>query len=361
VSSFVIHIHLYLTSRETELTAYNNLKRLKNAGFKILVTSPKPLPLDFYQHVDHYYYDPENQLLKLDYVDADPLIWWSDSAICTLNFVIDGFQKHGFTVLRSMIQGAKVAKALGYDYIIRFEFDDFFGLSSLKTLREVCKDIEQNSYDFYVYKNDYGNNSLNVSTHLIFYSADSYLKVFSKIENEYDYREGLKQIGLENKAILLEEFIYRYMQLSPLKVSYQEGATMGQLYKDTAFNIHQTPVGVYNGALSDVMRIDNRGEYDTKNLCLVAQNISSESPVTVYFDVYNHESLVVKTVEMYFQIVGEWKYEYLVDTENVGEIKIRHQDNLAHKTFKVFHNENGVNIVNIDLPSAVNWTKITIK
>ena len=49
MDKFVIHIHLYLTSTETELTAFNNLKRLKSNGFKILITSPKLIPLYFYQ------------------------------------------------------------------------------------------------------------------------------------------------------------------------------------------------------------------------------------------------------------------------------------------------------------------------
>lgn len=361
MNSSVIHIHLFLTTRETELTAYNNLKRLKNAGFKILVTSPRPLPLDFYQYIEHYYYDPENQLMKLDYVGADPIVWWNDSPSFTLNFVVDGFQKHGLTVLRSMIKGASIAKALGYTNIIRFEFDDFFGLNSLKRLKETCKEIEENKYDFYVYKNDYGDDRLNVSTHLIFYSPDSFLQVFGRIENEYIYKECLEQIGLKDRAILLEEFIYRYMKLYPLNICYQSGVAMEELYKDTAFNMHQTPLGVYSGALSDVMRIRQNEEYDPKALCLVAQNVASEVPVTVYFDVYDNEDTLVKTVEMYFQIIGEWRYENLYDTENIKEIRIRHQDNPVHKIFKVYFNIDGINIVNTHMPGTDNWTKIILK
>ena len=63
MDKFVIHIHLYLTSTETELTAFNNLKRLKSNGFKILITSPKLIPLYFYQYIDHFYYDNENQIV----------------------------------------------------------------------------------------------------------------------------------------------------------------------------------------------------------------------------------------------------------------------------------------------------------
>ena len=71
MDKFVIHIHLYLTSTETELTAFNNLKRLKSNGFKILITSPKLIPLYFYQYIDHFYYDNENQMMELEYKKAN--------------------------------------------------------------------------------------------------------------------------------------------------------------------------------------------------------------------------------------------------------------------------------------------------
>ena len=168
MDKFVIHIHLYLTSTETELTAFNNLKRLKNNGFKILITSPKLIPLYFYQYIDHFYYDNENQMMELEYKKADPLVWWFTDDNTKFNFVVDGFQKHGLAVLRSMIKGCQIANALGYKNIIRFEFDDLFGKKSMDLIKEICSKIEDKKYNFYVYKNDYGENKADISTHLIF-------------------------------------------------------------------------------------------------------------------------------------------------------------------------------------------------
>ena len=358
MDSFVIHIHLYLTNRETELTAYNNLKRLKNFGFKILITSPKPLPLDFYQYIDHFYYDPENQLMELNYEGADPIIWWNHPGDFMLNFIVDGFQKHGFTVLRSMIKGSCIAKALGYKNIIRFEFDDFFGIESLKLIKQICKEIEDNKYDFYAYKNDYGENRLNVSTHLIFYSADSFINVFGNIKTEYDYKDVLKEIDFENKAIILEEFIYRVIETKNLKISYQDGKSMHELFKDTIFNIHQSLLGVFNGALSDVMRIKKEDRIDPEHLCLVAQNATSESPVTVYFDIYDHEKKLVKTIDIALELIGHWRFEYLHDAKNFSEVRIRHQDSPHHKTFKLYYKNNTINILNVDMPNAENWPQL---
>lgn len=358
MEGFVIHIHLYLTSRETELTAYNNLKRLKNAGFKILATSPKPLPLDFYQYVDHYYYDSENQMMKLEYEEADPLVWWSVCGNIKFNFVIDGSQKHGLAVLRSMIKGCEIASSLGYKNIIRFEFDDFFGAKSISLIKEICKEIQQSKYDFYTYKNDYGDNRINVSTHLIFYSCQSFLKVFGKIKNEYDYKDCLQELGIPDKSIILEEFMYQYMQNHDLNVYYGNGYSMKELFYDTWFNIHQSATGVFYGAISDVMII-KRGDFiDVENLCIAAQNSSSDSPVTVYFDIYDKDENLIETKQIYLELVGHWAYDLLPHNKNIDSIKIRHQDNDHHKTFKIYFENNQLNIYNTDIPKAINWQEI---
>jgi hypothetical protein len=360
VDSFVIHIHLYLTSAETELTAFNNLKRLKSNGFKILVTSPKFIPLDFYQYIDHFYYDNENQMMELEYKKADPLVWWFTDDNTKINFVVDGFQKHGLAVLRSMIKGCQIANALGYENIIRFEFDDLFGKKSIGLIKEICSQIEYKKYDFYTYKNDYGGNKVDVSTHLIFYSCQSFLKLFAHIKNEYDYKECLKELGIPDQAIILEEFMYQYIKKQELNVYYGNGQTMDKLFDDATFNTHQSPIGVIDGAISDVMIIKNGDVRNIENLCIAAQNITSDIPITIYFDSYDKDKKLIRTNKIYLKIKGQWQYDFLNDVKNTDEIKIRHQDNPAHKTFKVYFNKDQVNIVNIDMPNAHNMQEIIL-
>lgn len=360
MDNFVIHIHLYLTSKETELTALNNLKTLKSHGFKILVTSAKIIPLDFYQYIDHFYYDSENQMLELEYKKAGPLVWWYSTENIKFNFVVDGFQKHGLAVLRSMIKGCHIANGLGYENIIRFEFDDLFGKKSINLIKEICREIEDKKYDFYTYKNDYGGERVDVSTHLIFYSCKSFLKLFGRIKNEYDYKEYLEELGIPNEAIILEEFIYRYIQKHKLNVYYGNGRTMQELFYDSAFNMHQSVLGVVAGAISDVMIIKSKGVRDLQNLCIVAQNVSSELPVTIYFDLYNKDKNIIRTENIYLAGINEWRFDFLLDTKNISEIKIRHQDNPAHKTFKVYFDQDQVNIMNIDMPDACNWQEIIL-
>lgn len=361
MEGFIIHLHLYLTSRETELTAYNNLKSLKNAGFKILITSPKPLPLDFYQYVDHYYYDPENQLMELEYDKPEPVVWWHHHGNIAMNFVVDGFQKHGLIVLRSMIKGAQIASCLGYKNIIRFEFDDVFGFNSLKKIKDICNEIENKKYDFYAYKNDYNNNRIDVSTHLIFYSVQSFKNVFEHIKNEFDYKNALKEIGFENKPLILEEFIYRLIDRSDLNILYQNGQIMNEIFSDTRFNMHQSEIGVYEGVLSDVMKVVHGTQNDCSSLCLVAQNISSDIPVSIYFDLYNNENKLINTIELCVQIKGQWMYDYLNDTKNIKKIKIRHQNNHHHKTFDIYFKNDCINIQNIDISNYNYQPEIVFK
>lgn len=361
MDDFIIHIHLYLTSRETELTAYNNLKRLKNAGFNILVTSPKPLPLDFYPLVKHFYYDSENQIMELEYEKPEPIVWWNHTDSIGFNFIVDGFQKHSLAVLRSMIKGCNIAKGLGYKNIIRFEFDDIFGYNSLNKIKQICKEIKDHNYDFYAYKNDYGNNKIDLSVHLIFYSIDSFLQIFGNINNEHDYKNCLKYIGLENKSIILEEFLYLLIKNENINILYQDGRIMHEVFNDTGFNIHQSPIGVFNGALSDVMRIIYKDKQDLDNLCVGAKNISSEVPVNIYFDIYNKDLILINTIKIDLYSVGEWKYEYLNDIKNIELIKIRHQDNQHHKTYRVYFNFNGVNIENVDLITDIYIPEIIFK
>ncbi len=135
MDNFIIHLHLYITNKEAELTAFINIKNLKEHGFKILITSPFNLPDYFYPHIDYFLLDRENQIFKEKYKDIEPIIWWNQiDPNMTFNFLIDGFQTHGLAVLRSMIKGSSIAKALGYEYIIRFEYDDLFGKYSLNKI-----------------------------------------------------------------------------------------------------------------------------------------------------------------------------------------------------------------------------------
>ena len=56
LNDIIVHIHLYLNKPNLEQIAYDNIKFIKECGFKILITSPKILPARFYDIIDIFYH-----------------------------------------------------------------------------------------------------------------------------------------------------------------------------------------------------------------------------------------------------------------------------------------------------------------
>lgn len=337
MKKFAIHIHLYLTSQSAEDLAYENLKRLKNAGFSIITTSPKKLPEKFYECIDYLFFDRENQLLQDDYEDTNPLIWWRADDKVNLSFIISYLQTHSLAVLRSMIRGCEIAKILDFDYIIRFEYDDIFGDHSMLKIKEKLNYIESNNLDFYLYRDSDSENA-HISVHLMFYKAQSFLSIFEAIKNEFDYNKFLKRIGLEKKAIVLEQFLHKLINKNNFLVEYADVSKMNEEFIDSRFNLEQTAeVGTRDGLLSDVMRIKDSSGYIFSSVALATQNVNCNENAIVYFDFYDNQENLVDTISLSTSFNKEFMYE-IVDInriKNVKKIKIRHKEKSHHKTFYV--------------------------
>ena len=341
MENFIIHLHLYFSNKEAESTALKNIKNLKERGFKILITSPQILNSEFYPHIDYFFFDRENQLFEKQYDQVDPVIWWNDLGNLKLNFVVDGFQKHGLAVLRSMIKGCSIAKSIGFDYIIRFEYDDLFGPISMNKVFSICDEIVKKDYSFYFYKNDYPEDKKDISTHLIFYKCKDFLNLFSTINNEDDYKLFLEKIGLPNKSIILEEFIYKVVDKFGYNVYFRPGGEMQSDHPDTVFNTHQVPTGLKDGILSDVMRVRIWDDYEPNKLALAVYNVASDKEVVAHFDFYNLDNKLSFSRTLEISGLGYWRFDYIEDLENVSLIKIRHNNNDHHKSFSVFF-QNGI-------------------
>lgn len=351
---FAIHIHLFLTSKEAELVAYNNIRRLKKAGFSIIVTSPKPLPIDFYDIIDVFFNDKENQLFEQSYEDIKPIIQWFANSIFTMNFAIQKIQPHGLAVLRSMIRGCQIGKISGFDYIIRFEHDDIFGKESIKKLKEKAEEIYNKGYDFYLYKNDYGDNKerSDISVHLMFYKCSSFLSVFERIKNEQEYNIVLQEFGLPKKAILIEEFIWRCLNNSQFNIHYEEGQNQFTEFNDTHFNSRQIDLSTKDGLLCNVMLIVDSNGHRKNELALCVANSSCEDNADIYFDLYNYEENLINTIKISISYLGELSYNIIDNCQNINYIKIRHNNDDHYKTIKVYKDGDQVKIKD---PSIVGY------
>lgn len=358
MKKFAIHIHLFLTSKETELVAYNNLKKLKKGGHNIIITSPKPLPDHFYEVIDFFFFDRENQLFEFSYDDVHPTVHWFATAGFTMNFVVQKVQPHALAVLRSMIKGCQVAKMVGFDYIIRFEYDDLFGKESIKKLENLALEILDKDLDFYLYKNDYGQDRSDISVHLMFYKPDSFLSVFESIKNETDYNIFLNNFGIPKKAILLEEFMWLCLKGSQMKIEYKSGQEQFLEFPDTGFNMRQIDNSTKNGILSDVMLIKTSNGYEKDKICIAVHNQSCEDDVDVYFSIFDSNQNLINVFKTSIWYLGQWYYHIIDNCDNIGFIKIKQNDGDFYKEIIVNKKEDRITIKDSAIVGYENFSYI---
>lgn len=340
-----IHIHLYLTDDQNELTAYENIKQLKSFGFKIIVTSPLPLPNKFYDYIDIYYHDKENLLLQKEYEDVEPIIYWFSIDNVKLNFVVREVQKHSLAVLRSMIKGCDVALMNDIKYIIRFEYDDIFGPISISEINKILNEIEENNLDFYLFKNDYEGRRSDVSAHLLFYNCQKFLNVFGNIKNEDDYNLYLDQLGVSKKSLILEQFLLLLIKenIKNLKVKFNDSDFLLNKFSDTTFNKYHIPYGSPYGVLSDVMKIRVKDEILQSRICLAAQNIGPENKIKIYFDLFDDSDKKINTISQEIN-KNHWYYN-VISINTIKKVKIRHQNLNYHKEVEINLDNIGPEIV----------------
>jgi hypothetical protein len=242
MNNIIVHIHLFLNKPNLEQIAYDNIKFIKQCGFKVLVTFPKILPERFYDIIDIFYYDKENQLFEDAYTDVEVMYHYTKTADFSLYLGVKEVQKHGLAVLRSMIKGCEVASLNNIKYIMRIEFDDILGIKSIENIKNVIYDLENKSYDFDLIRNIYSYYT-DISVHLMFYDCKKFLEVFGQIKNESDYKKELCNLGICNKSTMLETFIYlmadHYKNDKKLNINYHNTSDLQSLYYDTNFNVHQ--------------------------------------------------------------------------------------------------------------------------
>ena len=340
IDNIIIHIHLFLTKSNLEDIAYNNIKFLKQKGFKILITSPKILPERFYDIIDIFYHDKENQLLTEKYTDVEVMYHHTKLTDFALYLGVKEVQKHGLAVLRSMIKGAEVAALNNFKYIMRIEFDDLFGEKSIENVKSVISDVKKYNYDFDLIRNIYSYYT-DISVHLMFYDCNKFLSVFGQIKNESDFKSELCNLGICNKSTMLETFIYlmveHYKNVNMLNINYHNTSDIPLLYGDTQFNVHQNCFSLIDGLLSDVGYIFKNGIKENR-ISLMCRNFSNEKNIIVqFFIVYTNGG----TYTLYMDSGGmnTFNTHYLDNANTISHISIKHGEKNFHKKYNVVLSE----------------------
>jgi len=351
IDTIIIHIHLFLTKSNLEDIAYNNIKFLKQEGFKILITSPKILPERFYDIIDIFYYDQENQLFEDLYTDIEVMHHYTKLPEFSLFLGVKEVQKHGLAVLRSMIKGCEVATFNNIKYIIRIEFDDIFGPKSIENVKNVITELKTNNYDFDLIRNIYSYYT-DISVHLMIYDCKKFLNVFGQIKNESDYKNELCNLGICNKSTMLETFMYlmveHYKNEKNLNIKYHNTSDIQSLYYDTNFNIHQSCFSLTDGLLTDVAYVYTNGNLENK-LYLTSRNFSNEkSPLVQFYIVYKNGTTF--TLYMNVEGIGCWSTHGIDNPNTIDHIYIKHGDKEFHKKYSIAnYNESNHSFTILDL------------
>lgn len=343
----IVHIHLFLDKSNLEQIAYDNIKFIKECGFKILITSPKVLPERFYDIIDIFYHDKENQLLIDKYNDIEVMYHYTKLTDFSLFLGVKEVQKHGLAVLRSMIKGCEIASLNNIKYIMRLEFDDILGSNSIENIKDIIINVKENNYDFDLIRNIYSYYT-DISVHLMFYNCNKFLSVFGQIKNEVDFKAELCNLGICNKSTMLETFIYlmveHYKNTKQLNINYHNTSDIQLLYGDTQFNIHQNCFSLVEGLLSDVAYVFKNGIMQNK-IALVCRNFANEKSIMVqFFIVYNNGGTY--TLYMNSGQMNEFNTYYLDNVDTIKSISIKNGDNDFYKKYNISSDNNQCLIVN---------------
>lgn len=348
MDNIIVHIHLFLNKPNLEQIAYDNIKFIKQCGFKVLITSPKILPERFYDIIDIFYYDKENQLFEDSYTDVEVMYYYTKTPDLSLYLGVKEVQKHGLAVLRSMIKGCEVASLNNIKYIMRIEFDDILGIKSIENIKNVIHDLENKSYDFDLIRNIYSYYT-DISVHLMFYDCKKFLEVFGQIKNESDYKKELCNLGICNKSTMLEAFIYLmveyYKNDKKLNINYHNTSDLNSLYYDTDFNVHQNCFSLVDGLLTDVSYVYKNGVTQNK-LGLASRNFANENGLMVQFYII-YKNGGTYTLYMNTGGINCWNVHYIEDADTIDYVYIKHGVKDFYKKYYISNSESTLTITDL--------------
>lgn len=334
--NFAIHLHLFLSSKAIEETSYNNIKDLKSSGFKIIVSSPHELPSRFYDYIDIFYHDKENQLLKLQYEDSERFYLFHKTNEVSIHYNLEYIQNYGLAVIRGMIKGCHLAKMHDIKYIIKCDYDDLFGPESREAIKKLCLDINTKDYDFYAFKSDNYDRKPDVTLHFLLYNCEKFLELFNDLKNEEMYNEYLKKINLEKKCISLESFVFFCLDYSRniYNIKFDTGENLFKLLPDTKFNTHLSPPQeAKNGILSDIFIAHENGVRSNNKIGLGLWNLASEIDVNVCYDLFYNDALLnTFSINSETHIINK---HMLIDIGNANFVKIRNGESDYHKIIEI--------------------------
>jgi hypothetical protein len=279
-------IDCFVSSKQVERKLISQIEWLKKENNDVLLVSNTPVEKEIFEKVDYFIYDHRNQLFKNEFTSVPVQNLWKTTDYCTIvEFIDDGFQKHGLSVLINLFNTLHYAKLLGYTHFQRFEVDDLFGEKSrdwIKHLPSECFDQGKKGL-FYYNVND-------ISFHYFFCEIDYFLEKIERITCQADYMNFLRKHWFNKEFRAVENYIYENLKRNGDFYIWQKtGNDMVQDFSDTIFNTESSASSLesfYNGTSTRLYKKQHQGQV-TNNLIVLTYNYHDKEvnrKILVHYD-----------------------------------------------------------------------------
>lgn len=267
----------------------------------ILLISNTVIPDEIYGKVQYFLYDHRNQLFRDEFTSVPSQSLWKITDDYTIvEYINNGFQKHGLSVLINLFNSLLYAKSLGYTHFQRFEVDDLFGSISkewIKLIPERC--LEQNKKGLFYY------NVNDISFHYFFCEIDYFLEKIKRITSQEEYMNFLTTNFQSKEFRAVENYLFENFKFNgDYHIWKKTGEEMKIDFPDTVFNSESSPSSLesfYRGSSSRLYRNlkkEGDGEITRPNLIILSYNYSDlivNRKIEVYYD--DHMDVLYHSLE----------------------------------------------------------------
>jgi hypothetical protein len=267
-------------------TTLKTIDSIHARGTKVLVTSHIPVPFEIESKADYVVIDNNNILTKHTYYCN----YWSDHLDHKVHINLRGNDNdvyHGPSVHSNYVNGAALAKSLGYKKLFFINFD--YTIQSQHHIDKISEILDTKKAYFGKYKASEGD-----ALHTYFCAVDSnfFLDHVHQVFNAEEYEHLRFQLGSESNG--LENMWYHIFKRSADKIYFEDIEIFDQKSLET-FNHHDfsqveyftvLPTNIPN-TFAPYIRISN-----SKESRLIQITVRDKDKNEVFFDELNIESKI---------------------------------------------------------------------
>jgi glycosyltransferase involved in cell wall biosynthesis len=327
-------IDCFVHNKEIEMLLSSKIDQLKSCGKKVFLISNSNISESIIGKVDYFFSNRENHLFEDKFDEVSPVIFWGVYPRFTIYKVEKGYQKHGLSVLRNIVDALKISKQMGYDYFERLEVDSIYNQKSLEYLNFVPQLCDREDKIGLFYKNEYNGEETNVSFHYFYSKIDEFLELFEPIRSTDDYLKWIEKKYGTKDFKNVEIFIYECLKEYGLeKFLIKHGGNemnydFGEINWNTVTSISNLSEK-YQGAITKILpmyqKINDREESKDSNI------IFSENKKDDIKDrkiLYYHDDRLVGELRHTLKHNGHWIYNEVPNY--VNKIEVFEDENLLY-------------------------------